>query len=272
MTTEQDRHFEDRQELLGSTLYRYRDLSDDVKVQQVCDSITNSSIYWPSPKTFNDPFDSRPAFVFEGSNADHRRRAKESANLLHAGKPRADRRRAVRKALDVPKDDVLVAMRQAREQELERFGVVCLTTVKDDILMWSHYAGSHSGVCLGYKPSADAMDFAYAYRVMYQKSRPQFNLMHSMVEQNIFEALVTKSDSWSYEKEWRMLNHRIENRTRPYPPAALVEIVFGYDISDTNRDAIVTAVSKSKSSPKFFSTRPSETHFSLNLEPGIPGT
>lgn len=32
----------------------------------------------------------------------------------------------------------------------KEIGVYCLTTVPDSILMWSHYANNHKGVCLEY--------------------------------------------------------------------------------------------------------------------------
>jgi hypothetical protein len=50
---------------LGTTLYRYRALSDDSQIQRVCESIRESYLYWASPSEFNDPFDMQPAYVFE---------------------------------------------------------------------------------------------------------------------------------------------------------------------------------------------------------------
>ena len=158
-------------------------------------------------------------------------------------------------------------MRQSSEQELDRYGVVCLTTANDNILMWSHYAGSHTGICLGYTPSPDAMDFACAFKVRYESVRPQFNMMNSMIEQSVFDALVTKSTDWSYEKEWRLIDHRILERKRTYPPATLVEIIFGCRVSSENKDRIFAAVAGSKSAPNFFIARPSQTHFSLEIDP-----
>jgi Protein of unknown function (DUF2971) len=262
-----DRHIEDHKELLGSVLYRYRDLSSQEKLKQTCDSIRESYIYWTSPKYFNDPFDSRPAFVFDGTKEDHWKAAKRSANVLQAGQPRSERRRVAKQSLALPRELPLKAMREASEQELERYGVACLTTERDNILMWSHYAGNHTGVCLGYKPSQKAMDFACAYKVRYEPVRPQYNLMHSMMKQNVFEALVTKSLDWKYENEWRMIDHRIANRKRNYPPCSLAEIIFGCQVSGEAREAILSAVAGSRSKPAFFSSRPSETHFTLDLIP-----
>lgn len=260
-----NRYVADTQELLALTLYRYRDLSSEEKLNQTCDSIKNNYIFWPSPKDFNDPFDSRPAFINEGSAQDRWRRAKQAARVLQAGQPRFERLRIARKSLAVRPDDVLMAMRKAREQDLERYGVVCLTTVRDNILMWSHYAASHTGICLGYAPTQEAMDFATSYKVSYESVRPQFNLMKSMVEQEIFESLVTKSKDWEYEKEWRMIDHKIGERKKVYPPKALVEIVFGCGISKVSIMAVLDAVKDSKSSPNILITRPSETHFSLDV-------
>jgi Protein of unknown function (DUF2971) len=260
-----NRHVAGIKELFDLTLYRYRDLSSDEKLNQTCDSIKNNYIFWPSPKDFNDPFDSRPAFINEGSAEDRWRRSKQAARVLQAGQPRSERLRIARKSLSVRPDDVLMAMRQAREQELEHYGVVCLTTVRDNILMWSHYAGSHTGICLGYGPTQEAIDFACSYKVRYESVRPQFNLMKSMVDQEIFDALITKSKDWEYEKEWRMIDHKIGERKKVYPPKALVEIVFGCSVSKENITTVLDAVKASQSSPNILITSPSETHFSLDI-------
>lgn len=260
-----DRESADREELLSSKLYRYRDVSNERQLEQTCDSIRNSRIYWPNPKLFNDPFDSRPAFIFEGPKADHWKAAKRSANVLQAGQPRSERRRIAKGSLALPRTVPLAAIRQASEQDLDRYGVVCLTTVRDSILMWSHYAGNHSGICLGYRPTLDAMDFAYAYKVRYEPIRPQFNLMKSMIEQNIFNALVTKSDDWSYEREWRMIDHKISDRMKTYGPASLTDIIFGCNIRPEAKAEILSAVSSSRSSPDLFEAKPSETHFALDI-------
>ena len=100
--------------------------------------------------------------------------------------------------------------------------LLSLSTKPNDILMWSHYGDSHSGICFEY-PSFDLfktidacpdVSFAIYGAVNYSYKRPSMGdykhllkyLPFSIVE-NIFqlEGLFTKYKSWEYEEEHRFI-------------------------------------------------------------------
>lgn len=91
-------------------------------------------------------------------------------------------------------------------------GILCLSEKFDSPLMWSHYGDQHRGLCLEYDtsglgPSDDA------HRVQYGASREIYT---SEIHKWIIEGdtrsaekvkracLLTKSDEWKYEEEWRL--------------------------------------------------------------------
>src|SRR4051812_25795268 len=46
------------------------------------------------------------------------------------------------------------SLEQARA-DIKRYGVLSLSEINNDILMWSHYAGAHSGYCLQFERRED---------------------------------------------------------------------------------------------------------------------
>ena len=95
---------------------------------------------------------------------------------------------------------------------LESQVVRCFTTDPTNTLMWSHYADSHKGVCVGYKLNL-LSQFVHEeqplrnYRIRYS-SVPPLSLISGPNSQDTIlhlarDILMTKSSDWAYEKEHR---------------------------------------------------------------------
>ena len=69
--------------------------------------------------------------------------------------------------------------------------------------MWSHYSRNHKGICLEFGTKAK---FIIALKVRYQKEYPPL-LIHG--ETLGYDMLLTKSDVWDYEQEYRLLCPRL---------------------------------------------------------------
>lgn len=54
-----------------------------------------------------------------------------------------------------PFDCALVKGEKFNEFFLERKKILCLATEYDNLLMWSHYADCHRGLCIEYTPFSD---------------------------------------------------------------------------------------------------------------------
>jgi hypothetical protein len=87
-------------------------------------------------------------------------------------------------------------------------GLLCFSESWDSSVMWSHYAESHRGVCLGF----DVRD-SMLTPVTYKKTRPKFPVDASELSVKWAENLLyTKQTDWKYEKEFRFfvqLDHSI---------------------------------------------------------------
>lgn len=110
--------------------------------------------------------------------------------------------------------DVLNACTRAIQEGLHDaagrlIGILSLSEIADNELMWSHYAGSHRGFVLGLdenheffnRPRSDQDEFYRLRKVLY-RPRGKLNAIFGVTGDDL---LVTKGDDWSYEREWRFL-------------------------------------------------------------------
>lgn len=99
-----------------------------------------------------------------------------------------------------------------REHSTNMYRVVCLSEVSNSILMWSHYAESHTGICVEYNLAANESLSRWILPVKYlDKPIDVSNLynLESKYNKEIEVAeiinLISKFNVWSYEKEWRII-------------------------------------------------------------------
>lgn len=100
------------------------------------------------------------------------------------------------------------------ENELNKLGITAMTETHDNILMWSHYANSHKGVCIGYDTEKikEKDNVMRLLRVKYLEDRFEksditcashtLSGKFSKLEDKI---VTTKSPQWQYEKEHRYI-------------------------------------------------------------------
>ncbi len=76
----------------------------------------------------------------------------------------------------------------------ESFGVLTLSEIPDDILMWSHYANNHEGICLEFDPRLHPGAFPRLSPVRYQEAYPYIPTFFPDVVQ-----LLSKKKTAKYE-------------------------------------------------------------------------
>jgi DUF2971 family protein len=133
-------------------------------------------------------------------------------------------------------------------------GILSLTTDPKNRLMWAHYAQSHQGLVIeldGAHPFFNQRrhpsdEFGYLREVVYQAERPQ--VIISELE-DLAPILLTKSEDWRYEAEWRMLRPLTgmaevkEFRGEKIylftlPPSCIKRVIVGYRMHPDQRKEI----------------------------------
>lgn len=78
-----------------------------------------------------------------------------------------------------------------KKRILEETGVFCLSEIPDHILMWSHYADSHTGICIKFEATSHTQFFGLAQRVCYQTTYPILNIIKDSQDDILKKALLT---------------------------------------------------------------------------------
>jgi hypothetical protein len=176
------------------------------------DFLRDEEVCFTPPLRFNDPFDIRPVFAPVTNRAYLKRKLKESEpsfEPLLAGLPRKEKKmltRQVNKAAmaEYLKDPSKHAERYQTELPKRvnaSTGVLCFSGVKDNLLMWAHYADSHRGFVVEFDTEDEGFRrLGELHQVRYRKDRPLFDVVKGP-DMAIF---LLKSQDWDYEKEFRI--------------------------------------------------------------------
>lgn len=224
------------------TLYRYRDLIGENRIR-VQTSIERSLLYLASPKHFNDPFDCRIHYNATVSSATLRR---NQASLYKKCDPylnRSQRRaRAATDAKRISPTTVIENVTAGLQEAVDRVGVLCLAESRDNVVMWSHYASGHSGICLGFSVHVDAPFFARAQPVDYLDAYPTVDPIRDSPQKQVDAFLLSKAMAWKREEEWRIIDHDLGFGEKAFRPDALAEVVLGAQISENDREFVLKIV------------------------------
>lgn len=252
-------------------LYKYRSMIGPAK-KYVKDTVVGGTVFFAKPTDFNDPFDFAPALSLKATDREF---ATYLEGLYKRRMPllsRTDRRASVSAVLrDKSRNHrsqlSIDLVNKAVNDLAESIGIFSLSELPDHILMWSHYADSHRGVCLRF--SSRIAYFENAQKVIYQLERPVANLIldKPMVFQN--KAALYKADMWNYEKEWRIIDHSIPGwGVHQFPPEALDGVIFGAKTSEADKALIREWAAERKLSTEILQARIDKDSFRLKIEVG----
>lgn len=186
--------------------YHYQPLRDSVMMGWLERTLLQNQIYFSSPASFNDPFDSKVSPSFDGTPEQKRAHIESLARLKYGPDATDDAKKMIEEALADPKFHER-SYETFRDTEINTLGIYCLSEKHDDILMWSHYADSHRGVCLILASSAMFPDLAIE-PIIYPEDNtyPNVNFFTATLQEQSDAVLLTKAKHWDYEHEWRIVD------------------------------------------------------------------
>lgn len=137
-------------------------------------------------------------------------------------------------------------------------GILSLSATRSSETMWSHYAQSHEGFVIGFDRDHSFFTNGITAKVAYLDKIPRVEYFNDL---NIKLLAFTKSESWSYEKEWRVVRPLIEKPLSSYigkemtgqevclahlPASAIVSVTFGARMQPKLGREIIDALSKKR--------------------------
>ncbi len=157
--------------------------------------------------------------------------------------------------------------------------ITCFSEEYDNILMWSHYANKHDGICIAYdfKKSIELQTLALPIR--YDNKRPiisenevEYNNQEPIINRTsltklLIDSLLVKSDSWKYENEWRVILPKEKLNDDNLFSDSIVSIYFGVKVSDEIIKDTIKVIKESNHSPiKLYKMKMHDSSFSLVSE------
>lgn len=240
-------------------LYRYRPLIDDkLDDERLKPLFVNHQLYFPSRRKLNDPFEcvvpsflDTPPHIFQQFLEEKVR--KFLPNLT------CNQIREKAAAIDLER------LRQDIQNDVDKVGILSLTEKHDDLLMWSHYANGHRGLCLEFAASVDEAFFRGAQPVVYSDERSIFDPRQPETKQ-VEIVVLTKSKHWTYELEWRIVEHQKGEGPYKFPAETLTGVIFGCRTSDKDKTKVQRWIHKGGLTPTIYQAKQKRRDFGLEIE------
>lgn len=256
-------------------LYKYRVWEErNADKQNSRRILTDMELYFASADQFNDPFDASLPFRY-----DPKELTPENIflKLLKVGKreyPDLDEKDLYELAYERQKSGDFESGKywkskhpQFKKDLNEKYGLLSLSSKKDNLLMWSHYADSHKGFCVGLdKYIIFECCQGQLGRVTYDDNFPFIPLFDDS-PLGMTPLLATKSTHWEYEDEYRIIKFDGSRKVVKIPEKAVLEIVIGCNMSNANKEALYQLADEKFRKAKVFETQINDQEFKLDFLP-----
>ena len=232
-------------------------------------NLKTQTIYFGPPKNFNDPYDCAITASIRSLSANELDKVKN--HLLTDGEMSSSQKQELEntdpsKLAEILESIIARLVDSERHGLLVSKGVSCFSETNDNLLMWSHYANRCRGFCLEFDTRREP--FHKLRKVIYQDTMPEIDPLPMMLKNDytqMVDLFCTKSQHWSYEREWRAI-HKHAGTAYTYKKETLKAIYFGPDIEDSERDIISTIVYCEHPEVKLFRGHRSTTEFKVEFQ------
>lgn len=161
--------------------------------------VRDKRIYCSNPANFNDPWDCKPHFNADvlKDSVERQNHAQWALNLCQRKTPMpSEVQERMRQAFLNDPDATATVITQISEELAisiaEQYRVYCLAPDPKNLLMWSHYADSHRGICLEF--SLRNKIFCSALKCEYASTFPTMKL-HDDSDESALISIITGCQS-----------------------------------------------------------------------------
>ena len=270
------------------TLYKFYPLETAQHLVFLTRAIQLGEIYAGLPRDFNDPFDCQPTFERERTHEELEKMLAQGFERAYRDDPSdpAFSRKAKAKIRDAYSSDPMLSakdiLKDAENNYLNilrnRWGVACFSDSYKKILMWSHYATKHQGICIEIPgemfPPKDVLQFE---DVSYDETRPKIALLdyvheadNPKVEKEIARlALFTKASDWKYEGEWRAVRSNGAGHLE-MPAGSVRGVILGARMGEEFKQAVIQAARGASHPVAVYQAKLSDSKYEIERELLLP--
>jgi hypothetical protein len=271
--------------------YKYQSLKDEYDKDGNCTnytlkSLAQNQLYFNDSNNFNDPFDCRILVDNAGTR-------EQWIDFLCESCHKCDREAVEEKVDSFTKGESGLVFPYNRLSNLKGTRICCFSESDDIILMWSHYADYHRGICLGfeasgendyysmplYESNSDESPYSGEFRkVTYDPSNDlcvvkRFDNPHKN-DRIVDERVFTKLHAWYYEHEYRITlpeshSHTIEILN--YDKSRLKRVIFGLKVGNLDQIRVYNIINenylKKGFKVEFFQAKQEIGKYEIKIEP-----
>lgn len=218
-------------------VYKFRalDPSNENSIDRVRDILVHSHLWQSSPADFNDPFDMLARIVEEATGIELRNHVK--GILKEHGVKHNKMERAIAQFCKKSKADRVQVFSDVFSTTAEKAGVVSFGGDPRSILMWSHYAHYHSGICIQFECARDFQTFSGAIPVTYKANYPVIDWVTNF-EESLGEVMRQKHEGWTYERESRIIRPGEARKKLKFDSDAVTRIIVGCRASEKTKQVV----------------------------------
>lgn len=240
-------------------LYKYRVINSFTELM-----LENGELYFATSNELNDPFERFFSFKTGASNI-----------VSESELPGLQTKMKIRESdgnflVGLDSDENTKYMRDKNKQS-ESYGILSLCESNKSIPMCSHYADGFKGICIGFDWNSFGLTFPGSHppqknlprKISYRDNPP---VIHGYAHEWL-EVFTTKSQDFSWEKEWRIFYTKgklVGSNIR----GAIKEIILGHNISKENITKIKSLV-EDLNGVKLFITKPIVGKYQIEIKPYI---
>ncbi len=230
------------QKSVPSKVYRYRRVNSWLP-----DFITKRMIYFSSPQSFNDPYDCLFQLDIDCSYEEFREAALRETETLQRLLLRHYSNSSLKEAIKLGyRDRQIIFDREkplnAFREFLNKTGLFCVSTELKSLLMWSHYADHHRGVCVELITERSPAILQQLVQVEYLLQTPRYPIFERDKFLMAQKCLCVKSKEWSYENEWRVFGAGNAGKTLPLERGSISCVYLGARISSADEVRVIQMV------------------------------
>lgn len=235
--------------------------------------LTEHEIWYSKPEQFNDPFECRFDVSAEASLEEKLAVYFRYLVVREHEPPDIALQRAKAEVLGRTKAE-MDRWEEHRKtyfrKSIADHGICCLSDVNDDILMWSHYADGHCGVCIEF--TADVLDESHCEHftplpVSYEDSFPSLHLYsYGQRDELVSKSVLTKARDWQYEGEYRLLDAERAG-VHLLPENVLTGVILGPRVSDGDREEVSSWVAEHPTPLRVYQAGYRPGHYALDVRP-----
>jgi hypothetical protein len=218
--------------------YKYQPIDD-----YLLENLKHNQLYFNDPDKYNDPFDSKIYGYEKYTEEEWVKGCMEAHTGISKERAEDALKYNIEEGILYREGNLVISKKNLAPL------ACCFSLEPDNILMWSHYANHHKGICICFKanhrPLTEGFKHTTKYgltvnslniplfEVKYNKDKPRSVDILEMSRNHDIEPfldfLLTKSPCWGYEKEYRLIAEDINN-IRKFKKEELEGIIFGLRI------------------------------------------